>query len=210
MAGEHIREFRVSGQVDQLVRVGVQVIELLGGPGAHEARPLAGVNVPASRSRRIATKVGLRTASAGGVRGLPVSSFLMYLNRSDRAARPCDGVVVPVPLGEDEVPDLHRRVLEERREVLALDARPRLDTGQLQDRGGDVDRADQAAATAAGPDVARPPDEERRPDPAVVQRRLAARERAAVITKEQDQRVSGDPLTIEFREHVADVAVERG
>ncbi len=37
---QHLGVFRVPGQVDQLVRVGLHVVKFLGGPGAHEARPL--------------------------------------------------------------------------------------------------------------------------------------------------------------------------
>ncbi len=69
--------------------VGVQVVKLLGGPGAHEARTAG----PGSASRRPAAVASPgRSGSAphppGASGDWRVSSFLMYLNRSDRAARP--------------------------------------------------------------------------------------------------------------------------
>ena len=76
----------------------------------------------------------------------------------------------------------------------------RWETKVAQHRRGDVDGAHQAAATAASLDVARPSGEERSPDPAVVERRLAARERTAVVADEQDERIPGNPLAVKLRE----------
>ena len=79
-----------------------------GGAGGSRSAARAS-SLPSSRSRRIARKVGLRTASAGGVRGnvvVVVPDVLVALGADGPAA---GGVVVPVPLGEDELADRRRR-----------------------------------------------------------------------------------------------------
>ena len=66
------------------------------------------------------------------------------------------------------------------------------------------------AAMAPRLDMPRPSDDPGRPDAAVIQRRLAAREGTAVVAEEQDQRVPGLALPVQLRHHLADVVIQPG
>ena len=85
----------------------------------------------------------------------------------------------------------------------------RVDPEQVADRRIQVDLRDQRLRHAAAVEAARAAHDQQHADPAVGQRRLRARERQAVVGREDHQRVVGDVLLVERVEHGADALVER-
>src|SRR5207245_7150809 len=80
--------------------------------------------------------------------------------------------------------------------------------GELEDRGRNVHRADEAAARASGPNLSRESHDEGGRDAAVVESHLRARERRAVVAEQQDERRPGDAFPVELGKNAAHVIIQ--